>query len=203
MHNKSEELLQKAKTYMSERRWAHTLGVKDAALALGKFLLPGEDEKIFAASILHDIAKEKSTEEQCELIRQYGIYVSDEDLRTKPAIHAPAGAALIMRDFPDLATDDILSAVANHTLGAPDMSLMDKIIYIADYIEDGRTAAPCIQVRDFIYDNLTADDISYNTRVVNRAIVMAIEFTEQYLKSKGFEMNTRSIDTKMALLALI
>lgn len=196
-------LERKVMGYMSPTRWQHTLGVADAATKIGEIILPEKLDVLRAAAILHDVAKELPYDEQYELIKEFGIQASDEDLSTRPALHSFAGAALIKRDFPDFATEEILSAVQKHTLGDLDMSLTDKVIFLSDYIEDGRRANSCKTVRKFVFDNLTVGNQELNDRIINQAMVMALDYTADYLKSQNYPINSRSLDTKMSLLTLI
>ncbi len=196
-------LKRKVKGYMSPARWQHTLGVADAATKIGEILLPEKLDILRAAAILHDVAKELPYDEQYELIREFGIEASGEDLATRPALHSFSGVALIKRDFPDFATEEILSAVQKHTLGDPGMSLTDMVIFISDYIEEGRRVDSCKTVRKFIFDNLVIGCPELNERIVHQAMVMALDYTADYLRSQNHPINSRSFDTKMSLLTLI
>ena len=124
-----------------------------------------------------------------------------EDLETVPALHSFAGAALAKRDFPDVINDDILSAIYNHTLGRVGMSLFDKIIFISDYIEEGRTATPCIEVREKLKGEITADHC-LNLRALDDAIIMSIEHTERFVRLSGGKMNSKSLAFKKSLIEL-
>ncbi|KAF1300186.1 MULTISPECIES: bis(5'-nucleosyl)-tetraphosphatase (symmetrical) YqeK [Enterococcus] len=130
-----ELLMQKVQMRMSERRFKHVLGVEETAIALAeKYGCSPEQASI--AGLVHDYAKERPDEEFQLVIRRDGF---DLDLlHWGNAIwHGVVGADFVQRE---LAIDDpeILQAIRVHTTGAAEMSLLDKILYVADYIEPGR-----------------------------------------------------------------
>lgn len=189
---------------LSPKRMKHTLGVEAAAVRLGEALLPDRLSELRAAALLHDIAKELQTSSQLELIDANGVLISDEDRATVSALHAFAGVAVVRRDFAEYASADILSAIGRHTLGAPDMSIFDKIIYISDYIEDGRTYEACKMVRDYLYEAISEkSDKAKMLRALDNAIVMSIDFTIESLINRGLNVNSTTINTKNSLLPLI
>ena len=192
-------IIAKLQKYIGEDRIAHTVGVYESARWLGSILLPERLEELSVAALLHDIAKELSKEELLDLIRSSTGDLTEEDLATAPALHSFAGAVLAQRDFSEYVNDDILSAIYNHTLGTAEMSLFDKIIFISDYIEEGRRAKECKAVRDYLALALENDDRN-NIKSLDMAIVMSIEFTEEYIREKGFRMNSRSVKFKNSIL---
>ena len=197
------EIKKYVRARISDDRWQHTLGVMETADALSAYLMPDRREELVLAALLHDVAKELSLDEMFNLITSEDIPLSSDDLATPAALHSFAGAALVRRDFPDLAERELISAISNHTLGAPDMSLFDKIIYISDYIEPGREAEGCRRVRDFLLSHLTVGESAANVRVLNRSIVMAIDNTYGYLLSRGLDVNNKMLLTKKSLLPYI
>ena len=94
----------------------------------------------------------------------------------------------------------IINAVSFHTLGAPFMSLLDKIIFIADYIEEGRKYQSCKTVRDYLLPKLTKDNPSA-IQAIDQAVVMAIDFTEESLTKQGKKTDPLSVLTRNAILA--
>ena len=124
--------------YMSPKRYRHTLGVEKCAVELAKLLKIENLGELSAAALLHDVSKELSPEEEKALINNISDSITDDELNTQPAYHSFTAPLIIMRDFPELAKETVLGAIRNHTLGAPDMSIFDEIIFVADYIEEGR-----------------------------------------------------------------
>lgn len=197
------EIKKYVKARVSHNRWQHTLGVMETADKLAEYLMPDRREELVLAALLHDVAKELTLDEMFGLIAEQEIPVTADDLSTPAAMHSLAGAAMVKRDFPELSERDLISAIANHTLGAPDMSLFDKIIYISDYIEPGRSADSCQSVRKFLLSHLKNGDRDGNIRALNRSIVMAIDNTYGYLVSRNLTVNRKMLDTKKALLPFI
>ncbi|MBQ1261285.1 MAG: bis(5'-nucleosyl)-tetraphosphatase (symmetrical) YqeK, partial [Clostridia bacterium] len=138
-------------TRLSKKRFEHTLGVEKMAAYIGEHLLAERVSELRAAAILHDVAKELPDTELLSLMRKSDFSLSDEDFKSSKLYHSFAADALIKRDFPDFASEDILSAVHNHTAGDADMSLFDSIIFLSDFIEEGRVYRDCVDLREMLY----------------------------------------------------
>lgn len=122
---------------LSPQRYEHSLGVRDTAvkLALRFGADPGKAE---LAGLLHDCAKNIPAEEALVLCERLGIEL-DEAERLNPAlIHAPLGAELAQTEF-GIHDEEIKNAIRYHTVGRAGMSLLEKVIYLADMIEPGRS----------------------------------------------------------------
>ncbi|MGO3115501.1 bis(5'-nucleosyl)-tetraphosphatase (symmetrical) YqeK [Enterococcus pseudoavium] len=132
-----EALMQAVQMRMSERRFKHVLGVEETAIALAERF--GESpEKASIAALTHDYAKERSDEE-FQLAIERGNYDNKAELLKygNSIWHGLVGADFVAREL-NITDETILSAIRLHTTGAAEMSLLDKIIYVADYIEPGR-----------------------------------------------------------------
>ncbi|WP_288226246.1 bis(5'-nucleosyl)-tetraphosphatase (symmetrical) YqeK [uncultured Enterococcus sp.] len=132
-----EVLMQAVQMRMSERRFQHVLGVEETAIALAE-RFGASLEKASIAALTHDYAKERSDEE-FELAIDQGDYEEKAELlKYGNAIwHGLVGADFVRQEL-KISDDEILTAIRLHTTGAAEMSLLDKIIYVADYIEPGR-----------------------------------------------------------------
>lgn len=130
-----EELLEKIRSVMSEKRFRHVLGVETAALELAR-QYGCDEQKVSLAALLHDYAKEVEDQVFMDLIEEYQL---GEDLKKwgNNIWHGVVGAYKIRCDL-GLEDKDILQAIQRHTVGATDMTLLDKILYVADYIEPNR-----------------------------------------------------------------
>lgn len=130
-----ENLMQKIQMRMSEQRFKHVLGVEETAVALAK-KYDASPEKASIAALTHDYAKERPDEEFKMVIVRDGF--DPELLNYNNAIwHGLVGASFVEREL-GITDAEILHAIRVHTTGAAKMSLLDKIIYVADYIEPGR-----------------------------------------------------------------
>ena len=192
------------KNRISEKRYLHTLGVENLARHLGEILLPDKVAELCVAALLHDVAKEMTYEEHLVLIKGSDIEYTDEDMLIRPALHSMAAVPLIKSEFKEFVTADILSAVANHTLGAPAMSVFDEIIFISDYAEEGRTYHTCIEVRDYLLRSITEENSTAdNVRSLHTASLKSINSTVDSLTRRGERINTRTLMTKCYLEDII
>ena len=152
MYNR-EELLNIVGSALSEKRFRHTLGVEKMAINLA--MVYDEDrEKASVAALLHDYAKEDSENHLSEF-KDYPGY-DPEWLNYGSAIwHGPLAAMIANTRF-GVKDEDILQAVWSHTIGSYDMTLDQKILFIADYIEPGRDFKGVEQARDLAKTDLDA-----------------------------------------------
>ena len=198
---KNKILSSAVKERLSPKRYTHTAAVADAAKRLSSYCLPDSENEIEAAALLHDIAKELSVEEQLDIIRKEGMQLLPAD--TPPVFHSYAAPYIVARDFPELATPRILSAIAKHTVGDSCMSVFDEIIFLADYIENGRTYKDCVQTREFMLSSMVDGDISANVNALHKACIMSIDRTCKSLIEKGKTVNPKCLDARKALLSKI
>lgn len=150
---------------LSSKRYAHTLGVSYTAAALS--MAHGEPiEDAMTAGLLHDCAKSMHGSELVAICEKAHLNVTAVE-RSNPTalLHAKAGAYLAQHKY-GITDDDILNAIRYHTTGRPDMSKLEKIIYIADYIEPNRKQLEELDLirRIAFYDlDLTMEKILANT----------------------------------------
>ena len=144
-----DKIKKKMEKELDARRYEHTLGVAYTAAALA--MCYGEDMfKAQVAGLLHDCAKCMSNEKKLEICAKHHIKVTEVEKQNPFLLHAKVGSYLAGKRY-HVEDKDILNAVLNHTTGRPEMSRLEKIIYIADYIEPGRKHAPNLsQVRPCI-----------------------------------------------------
>lgn len=132
-----ERIIKRLRGMISEKRLLHSLGVSETAHSLA--LRFGVDpERAALAGLIHDCARDLGDAELLSKANDAGIPVSYEEKVCPLLLHGPVGAA-ISRDRFGIEDEQVLRAVAIHTTGATDMGLLDKIVYIADKIEPGRS----------------------------------------------------------------
>lgn len=191
------ELSETVKLRLSEKRFKHTLSVLDAAKKIGSFFSEIDLSELCCAALLHDITKELSYDEQISLFNESEIELSAEDRETPAILHSLSAPIIIKRYFKKFATDNILSAVENHTTGTAGMSIFDKIIFIADYVEDTRTYETCIKVRESLFDALVnSKEQSQAENALDMAVYMSLSFTEKSILKQGRVPNSRSYKAK-------
>ena len=131
-----EKMIQKLKEKISEKRYEHSVGVAYTAACMA--MVYGADiESAKTAGLLHDCAKGLASKEKLEKARKYGLSVNKYEETHPEMLHAKLGAYFARYKF-DITDEDILNAITWHTTGRPDMSLLEKIIFVADYIEPNR-----------------------------------------------------------------
>ncbi len=148
-----KELIAKVKEQVSEKRFKHILGVEQAALELAR-ANDYELEKASVAALVHDYAKERSDSEFKALIVQTGL---EQDLLNWNNFiwHGVVGAEIIEKEL-KITDEEILNAVRRHTVGAKEMTMLDQIVYVADYIEPGRDFPGVDQARQLAAESLRA-----------------------------------------------
>ena len=187
-----ESLISQVRSRLSAKRFEHTLGVCKMAELLSDFCLPEDREEIFIAALLHDIAKELAESELRDIIAKEGIVLTDAD--TAPVLHSYAAPHVVKRDFSQLATHKVLSAVEKHTVGDSEMSVFDEIIFLADYIEDGRTYNDCVETRRFMLSSLSKHSVDESVNALHKACIMSMERTCDSLSKRGAIVNPRTLD---------
>ena len=125
-----EEAKKIVKPRLSEKRWTHTKNVKKMAVKLAK-QWGADPEKAAVAAILHDSAKELPKQELLQIFADNAIIAENAPARPSPVWHGIAAAILAQTQW-GITDPEILSAICCHTTGKADMSLLDKIIYLAD-----------------------------------------------------------------------
>ena len=146
-------LREKAHAMLKPRRVPHVIGCEQEAIRLARRW--GEDEyNAAAAGILHDITKKLSTEEQLILCRKYGIIIDTSVAGFDKTLHQITGAAVAYDQFG--VCDAIRDAIRWHTTGKPNMTALEKIIYLADYIEPNRCFDGVTHMRTLSYESLDA-----------------------------------------------
>ncbi|WP_314584672.1 bis(5'-nucleosyl)-tetraphosphatase (symmetrical) YqeK [Paenibacillus terrigena] len=135
MNRSREAIIEAVRGQMPEKRWAHTLGVMQTSIELAE-RFGGDPTRAELAAILHDVAKYWSTDRMERIIReeQLPAILLEHD---KQLWHAPVGAFVAEQEF-GITDVEVLDAIRYHTSGREQMTLMDKIVCLADYIEPGR-----------------------------------------------------------------
>lgn len=186
---------------LSKKRFLHTLGVEKTASFIGEKMMPDKVSELRAAALLHDISKEYSEAEYFSLFKSEGIQLSNEDLQTPSIWHSLSAPGVIKKSFPSFDEPSIISAVYNHTVGSSDMTLFDEIIFLSDYIEEGRKYESCIKVRSAFISFLEKNDNENQLiLVLHEASLQALQNTILELASRNKHCHTRTLETRDALL---
>lgn len=168
------------KSAMSEKRFVHTEGCVKMAERLAERW--GADVALARrAAYLHDVAKEMPYEKQLQLVDEHGIILSRVQ-RSKKIIHAFSGAIIAWRRFGE--SEEVCGAVRWHTTAKRGMSLLEKIIWLADLTEEGRTFEGVSDIRSLAFEDLS------------RALVLGFDTTLRVLISRGSEIDTNMIEAR-------
>ena len=172
-------LREAVKPYLTPKRVAHVAGCESEAVKLAMHY--GEDaESAAEAGILHDITKKLTREEQLILCDKYGIICDKDQLANEKLLHAITGAALARAEFG--VSDAVYSAIRWHTTGKPDMTLLEKIIYMADYIEPTRDFPGVEKLRALAYKDLDA------------AMALGLEMSLEDIRAHGVQPHRDTAD---------
>ena len=183
-----EALLAKMETVMPEKRLRHCLGVEKAARELAERF--GLDvEKAGLAGLLHDYAKKVSDEDFLSLIDKYQL---DPDLKNwgNNVWHGMVGIYKIQEDL-GVKDADILRAIEIHTVGSGTMSELDKVIYVADYIEHNRDFPGVDKARELAQQSL------------NQAVAYETARTVEHLAHKGMPIYPQTLGTYNAFVGYL
>ena len=181
----TEELLKIRKDLskkLKKERFEHTIGVMYTAASLA--MCYGSDiQKALTAGLLHDCGKYCSAKEQIKLCRKYDIQLTEPELEMPALVHAKLGAYLARHEY-KVKDQDVLDAITCHTTGRPGMTLLEKIIYIADYIEPNRRIIPGLEeIRGIVFQD------------INRAVYLSAKNTVRYLNDGGKAVDPMTVRT--------
>lgn len=189
------ELVRKLESELNYRRFIHTLGVANTAACLA--MTYGSDiDKAERAGLLHDCAKCLDLKKMVRICDKAKLPISDYERKSPSLLHSKAGSVLAVTDY-GVEDPDIINAIRYHTTGRPGMSLLEKIIFVADYIEPGRDAASDLpEVRKLAFENIDECvlKILYDTllylNTTGNSIDPMTQKTYEYYKNHDEESNT-------------
>lgn len=173
-----EDLRCAAVSMLRRRRAPHVLGTEEEAARLARRW--GADEmSARRAALLHDCTKKCGREQHLAICRQYGIRLDEEEQREEKLLHALTGAALAEHVF-GLTAEEV-GAVRWHTTGRAGMTVLEKILYLADYIEPTRDFCDLREIRTLAYEDL------------DRAVLMGLEMSIREREAQGAKVHVNSV----------
>ncbi len=177
--------------YISGHRLQHSLSVEECADRICAVQGIGGQMrmKIRIGALLHDIAKAHDGD-QLSLSQRLGANPTAEDIKAPATLHALNGAYLARRDFINTVDDEIFGMIRYHCTGKANMTVGEKIVFLADYIEPGRDNAACVRVRNTYFDNNNEKNLQYR---LDTAVFLAYDLTVGYLESKGGFIHTDTL----------
>ena len=167
------------------KRVAHVMGVEEEAVKLAKFW--GADPELARhAAILHDCTKYLDLDAQLKLCRKYDIPLDDLERQAVKLLHAKTGACIARYVFGE--PDEVYEAILWHTTGKADMTLLDKVLYMADYIEPNRDFEGVDRLRELAYTDL------------DRAMLLGVDATIREMEERGYLIHTNTLSARQWLL---
>jgi predicted HD superfamily hydrolase involved in NAD metabolism len=173
-------------TKLTEHRYQHTLGVMETAIILAE-RYSADTKKAEFAAIFHDYAKFRPKEEMKKIIINEGMDSALLEYSSE-LWHAPVGAFLVKNEV-GIEDTDILLAIKSHTSGRVGMTLLEKVIFLADYIEPGRSFPGVDEVREMAKQNLDS------------AVIQSLVNTVQFLMNRHQKVFPETLDTYNCLVS--
>lgn len=188
------ELRQQLKSALSKSRYEHTLGVEFTCASLA-MCYKADINKAKLAGLLHDCAKCIDDDEKLKECIKYNIEVTEYEKKSKSLLHAKLGAYYAKSKY-NIDDMEIINAIKYHTTGRPNMSLIEKIVFVADYIEPSRNQAPNLDYIRYIafkdldltvYEILkdTLNYLNENNQLIDDSSNQTFNYYKQLLESKN------------------
>lgn len=172
----------KIKKVLEEKRFQHTLGVAYTASNLA-FVYDYDEKKAFVAGLLHDCAKCLSHEKRLSVCKKNHLDITEVEKENPVLLHAKVGAFFAKEKY-EISDTDILDAIRYHTTGRQGMGLLEKIIYVADFIEPHRKKLPRLsEIRKVAFEDL------------DKAVFMILENSLNYLEKSDSQIDPTTKDT--------
>ncbi|MFC1560141.1 bis(5'-nucleosyl)-tetraphosphatase (symmetrical) YqeK [Candidatus Margulisiibacteriota bacterium] len=152
MHSKDRSITEKLKGMLDAPRFEHSLRVQQLSITLAKHY-KADQEKASIAGLLHDCARYLSPNEFIIKAEELGLHI-EPIMRFEPKLlHAPLSGCFAKTDF-GIDDADVIAAIEKHTIGSPEMTVLEKIIYIADHVEPERNYPGVDKARDLMNENI-------------------------------------------------
>lgn len=171
---------------LKESRYVHTLGVVQSACSLAK-INRVDEEKTKIAALIHDAAKNMKIDEQYRILRDSNVHMDIISENSPQILHGWV-AAILAKDLMGVADKEIISAIKYHTTARRSMSKLEKIIYIADYIEPNRDYPGVEELRKATFSNL------------DKGLLMGIDNTITFVIKQGQLVHPLTIDARNYLI---
>lgn len=182
MEKNYSDIIDALKNSLKPERFIHVLGVKDMCCALA-LRYNYDMRKAELAGLLHDLAKAYPTEKHIEMAEDFSIELTEMERKAPQLIHSKLGCYLAKKEY-GIEDEEILHAILVHTTSEPDMNLLDKILFVSDYIEPSRYKMDNLDViRKVAFEDL------------NKAVFLITESTIKYLESKGDPIDPKVYET--------
>ncbi len=197
--NDISELKSKINNEIEGYRYIHTISVyNECTFLANKFALSAEDSlSLRSAALLHDITKKYNGESQLKLSEELGIQLSEDDILSPSVLHSLTGAAYAEKHYSTYVNPKVISAISCHTTGKPDMSIIEKLLYLCDYIEPTRSYESCKDLRSYFYDGLDSKNLIVH---LNETLIKSFDDTIVHLIDKKAYIHPLTISSRNFLI---
>ncbi|MBO4284548.1 MAG: bis(5'-nucleosyl)-tetraphosphatase (symmetrical) YqeK [Clostridia bacterium] len=192
------ELKDAVRGVLSEKRFRHTEGVCEEITRMGSVYLPDRISELRAAALLHDIAKELPIEEQIAICQKHDDPELSSAVNSPAILHGHAASYLIPDLYSKYALPEIISAIYKHTTGSEEMSVFEKLLFLADFTEPNRTWTECKNTRERFWHDLPDDPVG-RLRRLDDTVLSVLEFTLDYLRGRGITTDPATENAATAL----
>ena len=194
-------LRERISSALSGYRLEHTLGVERMAVRLGELYAPEKIDVLRAAALLHDITKENCYQKQLQICEKLGIIVPYAAKAAPKTLHAITAAAILPIQYPEFAISEVVSACRWHTTGRENMSICEKLIYLADYIEDGRKFEDCVFLREYFFSSFP-EKMTLKERWIHldKTLVLSFDLTIKQLIDEGAPIDISTTEARNYLI---
>lgn len=175
-----ESLKEVLRQRLNEKRYYHSLCVADEAKRLAE-KYGGDIEKAYLAGLLHDITKNAPEEEHLQIFKEFGIILTDIEKNAKKLWHAMSGA-LYVKNILEISDPEIIDAIRYHTTAKADMSLLAKILYLADFTSKDRDYEDVDVIREYVDESL------------GKAFVYALQYSITDLVNQGRAVHPDTVE---------
>lgn len=184
---REQDIIEKIKDLLSEKRFRHTMGVAETAQQLAKRWNESVP-KVRTAALLHDCARFMNTAEMVRFLEARSVKPDDLTIMAGASLLHAMVSKYLANEVYDIEDSDILSAIECHTMGKPDMSLLDKILFVSDYIEPGRDFEGVQVLRDLSMKDL------------DQTVVECVNSTVKYVLSENRLLHPKLLDCRNEIL---
>ena len=186
---------------MSPKRFHHTAAVEDMVTRLATLYCPEEIPALRAAALLHDVTKEYDIPTHVAMLTEAGQPPRAGDEYAHKTFHARTAVLLIPDNYPAFNCEVVVNAVRWHTTGRADMTLTEKLLYLADYIDDSRTFENCVLLRHFFWDSDPKQmDQDVREELLRETLLLSYRMTIQDLLAEGTPIATDTVEARNQLL---
>lgn len=176
------EIIEYLKSNLKESRFKHSLSVRDTAVKLAE-KYDADVEKARLAGLVHDCAKNLKSSEIIDICTEAGYNLNEVEICNPEILHGLAGS-IIAKNKMGIVDEDVLSAVRFHTTGKKNMTLLEKLIYIADYVEPLRDFPGVDELRKTINKNL------------DEAMLLSFDQTIKYVMKRGMLIHLDTVEAR-------